>query len=493
MKNILDYLELNVKKYSNKNIFVDADNSISYKEFTLKAKQIASSIDVYNKNIVIFMDKNIDLLVAMIGVLYSGNAYTIVDNKMPIERVNLILDVLKPAYIITCKKDKNVLNGNIKIYEEIIKTNINEKHLNYIRKNMIDTDTAYILFTSGSTGIPKGVVISHRALVSYVTWFTKCFKINSKTIFGNQTPFYFSMSVSDFYGTIMSGATLYIIPKIFFSFPIKLLDYLNDNKINTIYWVPSALLMVSRFKALDNYKLPYLKKVLFAGEVMPTKDLNYWQKHLKAMYANLFGPTETTDICTYYIIDRKFKDEDNLPIGYPCDNCKVMVISDDKEVEKGIPGELYVKGSFLADGYYGNHSKTADVFIQNPLNKFYPEIVYKTGDLVRYNELGQLEYISRKDFQIKHMGYRIELGEIENRINLIDKVVDCVCIYDKTNAKIVLFYVGEIDINILIKAIALKLPDYMQPKRIVKIPKMIYNINGKKDRVYFNNLAEGDK
>src|SRR5574344_115009 len=270
---------------------------------------------------------------------------------------------------------------------------------------------------------------------------------------------------------------------------------MNEKKINTIYWVPSALGIVADLRALDEISLPYLKKVLFAGEVMPVKKLNYWINHLKdSLFANLYGPTEVTDICTYYIVDRKFNDDETLPIGVPCDNCEILILNEDlTKAEVNKEGELCVKGSFLALGYYNNEEVTKKSFIQNPLNKCYPEIIYKTGDIVKYNEKGQLEYISRKDFQIKHMGYRIELGEIENRINLIDKVVDCVCIYDKKNAKIVLFYVGEIDINTLIKAIALKLPDYMQPKRIVKIPKMIYNINGKKDRVYFNNLAEGDK
>ena len=174
----------------------------------------------------------------------------------------------------------------------------------------------YILFTSGSTGIPKGTILSHKAVLSYLSWFTEEFEINEETIFGNQTPLYFSMSVSDVLSTIFSGATLYLIPKTYFSFPIKLVDYINENKINTIYWVPSALGIVSNFKVFDVKQITTLKKVLFAGEVMPTKVLNYWMDNLpNVKYSNLYGPTETTDICTFYTVDRKFESNESLPIG----------------------------------------------------------------------------------------------------------------------------------------------------------------------------------
>ena len=500
-KNILEFLEETKQNYPNKSAFVDTNREATYEEIVENSKKIGTALSkkrIEHKPIAIFIDKTVNCLEAMFGVLYGGGFYTIIDTKSPIERINLILNTLEPVVVITDNKNLHKakeygIADNILIYEDMIQEKINDDELKKIRDNMIDTDPMYVLFTSGSTGVPKGTVISHKAVISYSNWATKTFDITSDTIWGSQTPFYFSMSITDVFSTVLSGATFYIIPKMYFSFPVKLLEFINEKKINTIYWVPSALCIVANFKALDEIELPNLKKVLFAGEVMPVKQLNMWMEKLpNTMFANLFGPTETTDICTYYVVNRKFDNSESLPIGKSCNNCDVIIVKEDgTEAKYGEDGELCVRGSFLASGYYNNPEKTASVFVQNPLNKYYLETVYKTGDIVKYNDNGELIYLSRKDFQIKHMGYRIELGEIETAANNIEGIIICACVYDTEKSQIVLFYQGdELEENEVLIEVKNKVPTYMCPNKIIKLPRMPYNANGKIDRVNLRNMLK---
>ena len=496
MKNILDALENSSKQFGDKIVFEENDKSITYDEFVKQAKILASSFsaeNIKNRPIAVFDNRNIKTLIGMFAVLYSGNYYVVIDSHSPEERIQKIYDTINPIFTILENENKDLFS-NLKTDSEIVEFDenavIKEELLSKIRANQISTDPAYALFTSGSTGMPKGTIVSHQNVINYIEWFTSEFEISNDTVFGSQTPFYFSMSVSDIFGTIFSGASFVIIPKTYFSFPIKLVEILNQKKINTIYWVPSALCIVANIKLFDYAKPEQLKYVLFAGEVMPNKQLNYWRKNLQNVkFANLFGPTETTDICTFYKIDRQFADDEALPIGKHCNNLETFIIDDNgKEiVEKDKVGELFVRGSFVAFGYYDNLEKTNSAFVQNPLHNHYREIVYKTGDLVKINNYGEYEYVGRKDFQIKHMGYRIELGEIETNAGAIDGVNSVCCVYNSIKDLIIMIYEGKIKQENLFEEIKKKVPPYMVPNEIIKISMMPHNQNGKIDRAYLKN------
>ena len=492
IKTITDYLDKTAKKYPEKIGVKDIDKQYTFskiRENALKVGSVLGEMGLFKKPIAIFLDKNVDCFCSMFGVAYSGNFYTILDVTMPQARIERILRILDAEAIITDKKhEQDIQKLDLKfspIYiEDIYTRTINNLMIECIQNRIIDTDVLYILFTSGSTGDPKGVIISHRNVITYMEWSGKVFGFDSNTVFGSQTPFYFSMSVLDIFQTIRTGAEFVIIPKKLFSLPGDLISYIDETQINTIYWVPSALCQLANINALDNPKLKCVKMILFAGEVMPAKQLNMWKRALPdAFYANLFGPTEVPDICTYYILDREIADDESIPIGRTCDNMDVFIVDENgKEVTGTQEGEMLVRGASVAYGYYKNPEKTKEAFIQNPLQDSYEEKVYRTGDLVHYNENGEIIYVSRKDFQIKHMGYRIELGEIETAASAIAQIDRVCCIYDMANSEIVLFYTGAIDAKDIKKNIKKKVPRYMIPTRYVTMEEMPLNLNGKIDR-----------
>lgn len=199
-------------------------------------------------------------------------------------------------------------------------------------QNTIDTDPAYVLFTSGSTGIPKGVVVSHRAIIDYIEWQCERFQFDKTSVLGNQAPFYFDASMPDIYTPLCSGATLQIIPEMLFLLPNKLIDYINEKKINTLIWVPSALMMLTNRDYFAQKSIEELRLVMFCGEVMPNKHLNIWRRYYpNAKFVNLYGPTEAAYACTYYEVDRKFTDEEPLPIGKPCENTDIIVLNENNQ------------------------------------------------------------------------------------------------------------------------------------------------------------------
>ncbi len=496
--NVTYWLDETAKRFPDKTAYADANKEITFGELRRQARNIACELTergLFKKPVAIFLEKGVDVLISFMGAAYSCNFYSPIDVDMPGSRVNKILEVLEPAVVITTASLREVFSqydyqGEFLLLEEVLasgKQDIDkETALEAARKRGIDTDLLYVLFTSGSTGVPKGVTINHRAVIDYIDWVTETFEITEKDSFGNQAPFYFDNSILDIYSTLKTGATTYIIPKNLFAQPVPLLAYLQEKKINTIFWVPSALIVVAKLKAFRNVDLSdTLRRVLFCGEVMPNKQLNVWRKFLpEVLYANLYGPTEITDACTFYIVDREFADEEPLPIGRPMPNTDILVLNEkDEPVTGDESGELCVRGTSLSMGYYKNPEKTREAFVQNPLNQAVPELIYRTGDIVKYNERGEIIYLSRKDFQIKHMGHRIELGEIETAVSSLPEISLNCCLYDEKHQKIVLFIEEELDKAFINAKISHLVPEYMLPNKVITVEKMPINANGKIDRV----------
>ena len=503
MKNILEYLEVSAEKYPDKTVVEDINNICSYKDLLHNAKRIGSSLATYESPgnpVIVFMDKSIEALTAFMGIVYAGCFYILINPDQPVYRIRQILEVAKANYIITLDDiahipDEVHFTGTLLAYNELVSAEIQDEKLRHIRDLSQDIDPLYCNFTSGSTGIPKGVLISHRSVIDFMEFFPSMFHITGDDIIGNQAPFDFDVSVKDIYSTLKVGATMVIIPKRLFSIPAQLLDFVCEHKVTTLIWAVSALCMITQLKGFT-YRVPTtVNKILFSGEAMPVKHLNIWRRYLPdALYVNLYGPTEITCNCTYYRINRQFEINELIPIGKAFPNEKVFLLDNHNNLitAKDTTGELCVSGTALALGYYNNSEQTKSVFIQNPLNPHYMELIYRTGDLAFYNKDGDLCFAGRKDFQIKHMGHRIELEEIELIINSYPGILRSSCIYDTLKNRIIAFYSGNLEKKLLQSKMMESLPAYMIPSVFFPLPELPVTENGKIDRKKLSAIYGGN-
>ena len=502
--NVISYLIKTTSEFSQKTAVVDSKGAYTFAMLLSNACDISAKlreIGVDKTPIGVYLPKSKEMIASFAGINLANGFYVPLDTHSPLSRVMSILNVLGSKVVISDKASAAKLSqewdGEILIVEDVFRNADEfERASAFLDASTgIDTDPVYSIFTSGSTGTPKGVVVSHRGVLDYIDWAVETFKIDSTAIIGNQAPFYFDNSTLDIYLMYATGATLDIIPEMNFSFPAKLVDYLNEHKINFVFWVPFVLISVANFDIFKSKKPEYLRDVFFAGEVMPNKHLNYWRKHLpNCRYANLYGPTEITVDCTYYVVDRDFRDDEPLPIGIACKNSDVLILVDQKRLANvNEEGELCVRGTSLALGYYNDWEKTQKAFIQNPLNNHYPETIYCTGDIVYVNDRDEIMYVGRKDAQIKHNGYRIELGEIENAVLATNLVDNCCAVYDYTNKKIVLFYQAAEELNMAIfrKAVSTSIPRYMLPTDYYREDVLKQNGSGKIDRSHNKKQING--
>ncbi len=498
MINVIEYLESSAERFPDKTAFADPAGKITFSELKKCSRLIASYLlkrgITSGSAVAFYMEKSVQSAAAMLGAVYANAFYSYIDIRQTPGRTQAMLEKLDPFVIVTDEENLAAITGIwddakiITVSGLIAKAQEEpEDHalLEKARSRFYDTQILYVNFTSGSTGIPKGVAVSHRSVIDFITQLTGIFGINEDDVIANQAPFDFDVSVKDFYSGLCCGASVWLIPREYFSNPAVLMDYLCESRATTLIWAVSAMCFVSIMNGFE-YKTPEtIKRVMFSGEIMPVKQLDKWQSFLPdAMFVNLYGPTEITCNCTYYILERKFEKDEIIPIGIPFPNELVFLLDEnDKEVTApGAEGEICVAGTCLALGYYKDPEKTAAAFCANPLNTATGEIMYRTGDLGMYSQDGNLIYTSRKDFQIKHMGQRIELGDIEASAMSLDGVDRACAIYDMKKKKIILFFAGHAGKDEVTKMLADKLPPFMMPGRTIKLESFPMNKNGKIDR-----------
>jgi len=498
---IIRRFEATVEKYSDKKAIIDNDGAVTFQELRQKALTIGSAIKErlggkINQPVSIFLSESADYVAAILGVLYSGNFYVpLIKNgakrllKTVVESIQsevIITDFESAGALVRCAIPLSKQLVLEEVYEESGKNPASvEEYL-----QITDKDPVYIMHTSGPTGIPKGVVISHGGLVDYIQWVGETFQMDATKRISSRTSFAFDNSVLDIFSMVFYGSLLVIkftkekkpdLTKVLF----EMLHELKEHRINLILWVPLYLKLFADHDVFQEGIPQDLKQVLFCGEVMHNKHLNYWRKHLPdTQYANLYGPTEVTDVCSYYVVNRPFKDDEPLPIGKTCENMSILILNDGlKPVEPGESGEIYARGTGVALGYWRNREETVKVFVQNPLHHDYPDICYKTGDLAAYNEQGEILFLGRKDTQIKYYGTRIELGEIEMAACAMEGIEDCVVLFDSVKSEMTLVYQASAEIEKI--EIMRFLHDKVTavPTRYVHMKQLPVNNSGKVDRV----------
>jgi len=498
---VLHYLEHTAAVFPDKRALIDENGSYSFSELRENALSLAFRITekmngVRNKPILVLLPKCKETIVTFMAIAYSGNIYSPTDIKFPYPKIKSIIDVIQPFLYISDKQNAQILHSN-GIPDESILLIEDTHHAGFDAQlsisKMIDTDPVYIFFTSGSTGVPKGVTITHRGIIDYIDWAADCLSITDKEVIGQIAPMYFDKSTLELYLFLKTGATLNIIPEKDISFPLLFMRYVTENNISFLSMVPTAICNIANQNVLEEFDNSCLRYVLFSGEVMPNKQLNYWRKHVpQALYANFFGPTEITGICLYYIIDRDFTDDEPLPIGFPCKNTDILLLDEQNSLIKtqDKQGEICVRGSSLSIGYWNAPEMTAERFCQNPIQLNYPELIYRTGDLAHYNDRNELMFDGRKDHQIKHIGHRIELGEIEAAARLFDGVSHVACVYNYAECKIVLFYTGVATAAEIMAFLRQHLPRYMLPRSILPLSDMPLTATGKIDRKQLQSFSE---
>lgn len=412
-------------------------DQLSYGELAQMSDQLATILINQgiqkNDRVGIYMNKSIKSVVSLYGIMKAGAAYVPLDPLAPVDRVRFVMqDCGIKIAISSPTKAENIVemqSSGLELDAVIGLGDVDEVGVRaiaweqvfeqpYSRKpevDVVEQDLAYILYTSGSTGVPKGIMHTHRSGLSFANWATETYGLERDDRLSNHAPLHFDLSTFDIFAGHIAGAATVVIPEGITKFPTSMAKLIEDERITVWYSVPFALIQMLLRADLPSRDLSALRWVLFAGEPFPTKHLRSIMNQIPhARFSNLFGPTET-NVCTFYNVSPLDPEvDDPIPIGVPCANVEALIVDhDDASVGLDEAGELLIRGGVVMRGYWGQPQKTRDGFFQKESIRGSVDKYYRTGDLVRRRSDGNLEYLGRKDRQIKTRGYRVELDEIE--------------------------------------------------------------------------------
>ena len=496
---LICYIEEIAERFPDKVAFTDDNGSMTFSALRERSMDVGAALSCHarpGEPVLIISGKSITTITYMIGILYAGCYYINLESELPMERLGNIISRVDAGTMLT-DDGGAIIAENVGYCGRVLNMTAPSPRKSDPDgwRSTVDTDPLYILFTSGSTGVPKGVVTPHRAVMDYIEAFASAAGISHEDVLGNQAPLDYVAAIRDVYLPLFTGASTVLLPKKLFSMPNSLFAAIAAHGITTLCWVVSAFAIPVKLNAFATEKAPScIKKVIFTGSVMPPSVIRQWQKALPgAMFMNHYGPTEITASCTYHIVDHIIEDGEEIPIGVPFNNAGMLILKDGQVLPRDAfgpenTGELCVKGSGLALGYFRDEEKTRASFVQNPDNGAYPETIYRTGDLGYFDENGVLHFRGRMDRQIKMMGHRIELDEIEAVAMTAAGMASCSCQFDISKEILYLFYTGSVEKRTVALTLRKSLPDFMIPRRLVPLPELPKLPNGKTDTVSLKKL-----
>ena len=508
MYTIIDELRNAASKYQGKAAYINKDSVLPFDELAsmaLSAATTIAKIERPGRPVAVLASRSFLTPACFLGIANAGCFYAPMDPTAPEARLRQILDVIKADTLLADKEHLTQaealgFKGRIVLMEDAVASAPDEKLVAEAYDTITEDSPIYVLFTSGSTGRPKGVLTSHHSMLCYLDGLNDVIGLNDTDVIGNQAPFDYIAAIRDLYLPILTGATTVMLDPSEFAMPTQLIERLADAGVTTLCWSSTGLEIPAKLGAFDidesgkmgASKLPPLRRVVYSGSVISNPLLRKWQDAFPdTVFINQYGPTEATGSCSYYVIEHPVEADEVISIGRPYKHYQMMLLdADDKTPALGETGEICIKGPALALGYYDAPEQTAAVFVDNPLETHYNELIYRSGDIGRVDEDGKYYFLGRKDRQFKHLGHRIEPEELEQKSMLIDGLNDCMCVYNEAAKMIYLFYTGAATAKDISLALRSELPSYMVPRKIVNLEEMPRLPNGKIDRKAVEAMAQ---